>query len=64
VRPAWRAPIMRVEFLLATPPAAAGICALFVVFAAIRRRKKNAWAYALVAGLALPLMFSHWLTER
>ncbi len=62
VRPAWLALIMRAESLLTTPPGAAAMCALFVFLAATGRRKQNAWSYALLAGLALPLIFSHWLT--
>jgi hypothetical protein len=62
VRPAWLGYVSRVELLLATPLGAAGIFGIFLTLAVLKRRKKKAWAYALVGGLALPLIFSRWLS--
>jgi hypothetical protein len=60
LQPPWST-LLSIQFLLATPPVAAAICAIFTVFAVRRRHRPEAWLYAFLASIALPYVFSHWL---
>jgi hypothetical protein len=57
----WPGLIARFQLLLATPPAAAAICAVSLALAVHRRKLPGAWFLAFFAGLALPFVFSNWL---
>jgi hypothetical protein len=56
--------LLRIQFLLATPPAAAAICTIFTILAVRGRHRRMAWVHAFLAGIALPYVFSHCWSDR